>query len=361
MSREDFFSLSVRFLPAIEFVTSIDSAGPRAAKQHILDTNGGKNPWRSELEAAVSPFEISDLDRLFFPVSMSIFLYHAVFREENPDPESLIAFFGQMEEGEFMNRFRDFLNLKEAGDEWIDEETIEEALINDRARENESFREEAKSLTALLSSGGIFRRKLVETLSWYNEKIFAPRLDTLREKVEKWIRGNLGTIETDPKGVLNRLTHDGYDSLISRSAAVSIFPVSGSANSEVWLMLPDDAYLVVTLPYADEHLTEGAETGGREELTDRAVDALADPKRIAILRVLRGRPYFSKELADRLGISASTVSYHIEKLLAARLVRLEISSGRRFYYTINPQGFRELLDNLEGEFILADSDRRTDI
>lgn len=354
-------NFSILFLPALELVAALDSAGPRPAKQHILDTNGGKNPWRTELEATVSAFEISDLDHLFFPISVSIFLYHAIFREGNHSPSDLIAFFKNMDEKDFMNRFRSFLQLEETGDKWVDVDLIEEALRNDRARENDSFREEARSLVALLSSGDMFRRKLVEVLSWYHEKILSSRFETIRKRVEGWITERREIIGKDLEGVLNRLTHDSYDSLISYSDNVTILPISGSANSEVWLMLPDEAYLIVTLPYAEQHLTEAAENSGREQLTDQAVEALADPKRIAMLRALRSRPYFGKELADRLGISASTASYHIEKLVSARLVRLEISSGRRFYYALNPGGFRDLLDSLEREFLPDDSDGRTGI
>lgn len=349
-NRQD-VNFSIRYLPALELVAAIDSAGPRPAKKHILDINGGENPWRTELESTVSTFEISDLDHLFFPISVSIFLYHAVFRKGNHEPADLISFFRDMKDKEFLDSFRSYLQLEDAGDQWIDVDIIEEALRNDRDRENESFREEARSLVALLSSGDMFRRKLVEVLSWYQEKILSPKLEKIRESVESWIANRRSTFESDLKGILNRLTHDSYDSLISRSDSITIFPISNSANSDVWLMLPDNAYLLVTLPYAEEHFTEDSENSEREQLTDRAVEALADPKRIAMLRALRGRAYFGKELADRLDISASTASYHIEKLVSARLVRLEISSGRRFYYALNHRGFRDLLDGLEREFL----------
>lgn len=351
MSDSHRHELSIEFVPAIEFVTSIDSAGPRPALQRVLDTNNGGNPWRKEVEAVVSAFELADLDLLFSPVSTSLFLFHLIIKEGNSDAENLIDSLQGMDEKEFLDRFRLFLRIEEDEADWIETKVIEEALENDRARENQPFDEEAGFLVDLLSSADMFRRKLVEVLTWYNQKIFSQGLAMRRDKVEGWIKRNRESIEKNLQDTLDRLTQDSYESLISSSDRIRIFPISGSANSEVWLMLPDETYLVFTLPYAEERVGSKAENQERDILTDRAVEALADPKRIAMLRALRGRPYFSKELADLLGISAPTVSYHIEKLVNARLVKLEVSSGRRFYYAINQRGFADLLRNLEREFI----------
>ena len=347
--------LSIEYLPALELAVAVDSAGPRPVKPELANTADGINTWRERAQAAASPFELSDLDMLFRPVSTVIFLFHAIIGEENREPADLIAFFASMSEEAFLDRCRRFLNIDISISKWIDIDTIEQALINDRARETVPFREEARQIAELLSSADTFRRKIVEVLTWFNERLFASEEEALRRRVESWIARNRPLFEQDTKNALNRLTNDGYDSFLADCDRIRLFPVSDSTNSDTCFMLPGDAYGVFSIKFADRMLPSGPETLASEKLTDQAIEALADPKRIALLRLLRKRPHFGREAADALGISASTASYHIEKLVSARLVRLELSSGRRFYYAVNTRGFRDLLDRLEAEFIKEDN------
>jgi DNA-binding transcriptional ArsR family regulator len=113
----------------------------------------------------------------------------------------------------------------------------------------------------------------------------------------------------------------------------------------------DEAYFIFDTAHANRVLLTSRDDSGFRAVTDEMIEALADAKRIAILRLLRKRPHFSKEIADGIGVSASTASYHIDKLIAARLIHLEISRGRRFYYAINSRGVRGFLARFEAEFL----------
>jgi DNA-binding transcriptional ArsR family regulator len=341
--------LTIDYLRALELVVSVDSAGPRPVKPEVSKPSGGTNPWRSRAQVAASPFELSDLDLLFRPVSTVVFLFYAIIREGHRDVDDLIDYFESMSEEAFLHRFKRFLRIDPPVTDWINVDTIESALENDRARETVPFREEAEQIVELLASADSFRRKIVEVLSWFNERLFASDFESRR--VERWISDNRRQLEGDRKNALDQLTNGGYDSLLANCDSIRLFPVSDSANSDTWLMLPDEAYFVFSVSYAERVLPSGPEARASEQKTEQLMEALADPKRIALLRLLRRRPHFGREVADELGVSASTASYHIEKLVAAHLVRLELSSGRRFYYAINPDGFRELLYLLEEEFI----------
>jgi DNA-binding transcriptional ArsR family regulator len=351
MSNQTHPELSIHYLPALELVTAADSAGPRAVKRQLSGAQNGVNPGRGILEAVVSPFELSDLDFLFAPVSTVIFLFYMVIRDGCHEPGALIARLEGMKEEEFLERFKSFLHIAEHISDWIDIDTIEEALVKDRARENVPFRKEAAQLLRLLASGDTFRSKLVEVLTWFNELIFSSREEPARRTAEAWIMRNQSLIEADPKRKLDQLARDSYDPVLSAAEGIRLFPVTDSANSDIWILLPDEAYIVFSIPYADSRMNDGAAVSGETRLTDAAIEALSDPKRISILRLLRGRPHFGREIADELGISPSTASYHIEKLVTARLARLQLSNGRRFYYTINSEGFRDFLSCLEAEFI----------
>lgn len=64
------------------------------------------------------------------------------------------------------------------------------------------------------------------------------------------------------------------------------------------------------------------ETAATEQFDDlvRALKAMADPTRLQMLGLLAERPRTGKELAEATGVGAPTVSHHVERLVAARLI-----------------------------------------
>jgi DNA-binding HxlR family transcriptional regulator len=58
--------------------------------------------------------------------------------------------------------------------------------------------------------------------------------------------------------------------------------------------------------------------------------ALADAMRLAALRALLDRPHYAEELAGRLGLAPSTLTFHLKKLEEAGLVE----KAREQYYTV---------------------------
>jgi DNA-binding transcriptional ArsR family regulator len=70
--------------------------------------------------------------------------------------------------------------------------------------------------------------------------------------------------------------------------------------------------------------------------------ALAEPRRQAILRLVRDRPHSVNEIGDHLGdISQQAVSQHLQVLADAGLVDVE-KDGKRRLYVVNPKGLETL-------------------
>jgi hypothetical protein len=59
--------------------------------------------------------------------------------------------------------------------------------------------------------------------------------------------------------------------------------------------------------------------------------ALSDPARLRILGLLAERPLAGHELANRLALTPPTISHHMRRLIAARLVDVEPSAQSRIY------------------------------
>jgi hypothetical protein len=69
--------------------------------------------------------------------------------------------------------------------------------------------------------------------------------------------------------------------------------------------------------------------------------ALADPARLRILGLLAERPLAGHELADRLELTPPTISHHMRRLVAARLVDVVPDAQSRIY-SLRTDAIREI-------------------
>lgn len=73
-------------------------------------------------------------------------------------------------------------------------------------------------------------------------------------------------------------------------------------------------------------------------LSEDALDALGNPERRRLLRMLASGPRSVGELAEGFAISRPAISRHLKVLEGARLVRHE-AAGTRNLYRLDPGGF----------------------
>ena len=82
--------------------------------------------------------------------------------------------------------------------------------------------------------------------------------------------------------------------------------------------------------------------------------ALADEKRLRIMRRLKAGPASLDDLASLLGVSKSTVHHHISLLRGAGLIRVRVSPEEKGHnsqkYTLRPQGLDHAADFL-GDYL----------
>ena len=75
--------------------------------------------------------------------------------------------------------------------------------------------------------------------------------------------------------------------------------------------------------------------------------ALADPTRLAILRLVRDRERTAGQIAERFPVTPSAISQHLAVLAGAGLLARRREGTRRLYRA-RPEGLRELRAFLEG-------------
>jgi len=74
---------------------------------------------------------------------------------------------------------------------------------------------------------------------------------------------------------------------------------------------------------------------------------LADETRLKMLRLLAERSYYSKELADELGLNKATVSYHMKMFNRFNVIDVTLGKNKRIYYSVNKKN----LENFFSRFM----------
>jgi DNA-binding transcriptional ArsR family regulator len=81
-------------------------------------------------------------------------------------------------------------------------------------------------------------------------------------------------------------------------------------------------------------------------VSDAAFQALAEPRRREILRLVRDRPRSVNEIAERFDVTQQAISQHLKVLRDAGLVAVR-PEGQRRLYVVRPEGLAALRDFLD--------------
>ncbi len=80
-------------------------------------------------------------------------------------------------------------------------------------------------------------------------------------------------------------------------------------------------------------------------MAEAAFQALAEPRRRAMLRLVRDEPRSVNEIAEHFEITQQAVSQHLQVLKQAGLVAVR-PHGQRRLYVVRPEGLESLRDFL---------------
>lgn len=78
---------------------------------------------------------------------------------------------------------------------------------------------------------------------------------------------------------------------------------------------------------------------------------ISDKTRFDIIKILIKKESYGQEIAEHLGISTATVSYHMDFLFGASLVTMQRKS-RRLYYSVNKEQIKNGINFLKKELML---------
>lgn len=93
------------------------------------------------------------------------------------------------------------------------------------------------------------------------------------------------------------------------------------------------------------HTNDMFKSMNMKDKLDKFSRALADERRLNIIKLLSEKPYYGYEIAGKLNLTPATINYHMNFLLLADLLVFE-KVDNKVYYTLNKENLKELF----GEF-----------
>lgn len=226
-----------------------------------------------------------------------------------------------------------------------DEATVQDLLDGkvDRVKFIEEVfsipREQKWLLLQFLTDPEKMKRDLLRLFEWYYENIFVHEIDLVESVVsqaEKELEKNLRTYGNDYLKILLKTDYSRNTRIDKILIAISYYYEFSMFSS---YGETTDVY-VIGYRYPKASVTAEHAVLSSVQL----FKALADETRLNIIRLLAKGERYGRELARELGLSNSTVSYHLSLLIIHDLVTFERRDNRS-YYSLNVEKMKRIIND----------------
>jgi len=75
----------------------------------------------------------------------------------------------------------------------------------------------------------------------------------------------------------------------------------------------------------------------------KLVNAISEPVKFSIIKCLKGKKLYGREICDRTGLSKTALSYHLDSLHVLNIINME-KSGTRIYYSLDLETIGKVLN-----------------
>lgn len=100
----------------------------------------------------------------------------------------------------------------------------------------------------------------------------------------------------------------------------------------------------------DENFRQRKKASNIEDIGN-IMKVFSDRSKLDILKLIKDKPAYGKELADGLGLAKGTISHHMSSLMSIGVIDT-LCESNKIYYSLNKKRFGEVLDELKEFFII---------
>lgn len=286
------------------------------------------------------PILARDLTYFFKNFSKGIYaiIYYAIDEDIN-DIEKVLDNITNMSKEEFLDIFISKLDMKipeNATDEEI-KKIIEEELKNDI---NNS--DKVDIYMDYFRFPDQMKERLTFTLEQYYKQFFAKIENDVKDFMDNKLKKHRQLLKEDSDKFFDTMVIL-IDKDIVNEQRVNFFI---SYFNEIGLALRHyDDTEIFTIIYGYGHEQKFDENMKKKEYKE-LIKLLNDDNRFEILSLLGKRSWYNKELADKLGITTATMSYHIKKISTLGILDIETGKKKRLYYRLNKNKLIKIVNNM---------------
>lgn len=335
------------FNKPFEFLYSLFAIGTKdhfykMIADYNLEPNENIKNFIDENKNSLSQYLQKELKYFFDLSGLGYVLYKVILKNENiTEVSELINLVENLSENDLVllmvrSFFKKSLSLEELSSLSLDGSGKYEIL---NILEKASFQHEdrKKKIIEALENPEEIKQRLLLLLKQYYEKSFKIietklEMDLALEKAKYEANYN-----ANPENfILNYLNINNVKEYSSISVHISFFKYVGiqhysleEVNSSDWFILGIYTDILFDSEKNDENLA-------------CFFKALSDANRIKIVKLLKDRPWFGLELAEKLNLTPATISYHMGFLQQVGLVTYE-KSEKRSYFSLKNEKITETL------------------
>jgi DNA-binding transcriptional ArsR family regulator len=326
---------------AIEFVFSIlryvfSERLETDAQEGNVTLNEEIARWLESVNKKMSPFMRADMLLLFKEFEPTPWTMIKMIVSNNiSGPKDFMRLFETTDPEEFIQSCFTYKQAEAEIDYDTDDEELfdhlKEIMEEDKARLFIQFRKHPKEI----------KRRLETVLRVFYEDFFQEYEDKIREIMELKVKEHNERFVSDREGFLQTIGYGDYGSILQSDAMVKVYVCY--IFEYLFAYCSFDKGNVVIITYGYGYAKKFDEKVLRENITS-LYKALADDRRLEILRLIGKRKWYSNELAKHFKLSPATMSYHMDILISTGIVTHEAGEQNRLFYKMNKEKLRELFE-----------------
>lgn len=282
----------------------------------------------------------------------SIEVYEAVKAAIPADDESIRYLLSEFEEIEESSQVLLYMFIRAASD--ILKARLAEFSELLLPADSEPFADRQAIVSHMKGKGFSLETQANLLLIFDEYETFYAIVDEVLGKIEAVLRDYVATIQPliDEKAqdLREAVERNGFDGLF-RSVGIPVEPGNGFfTDIYMRLVLPNEIGMVNEavmwgIGVLDINRIKGQSVVSVERVQD-VLKALADHTKFEIVQILSTETLYGGEIAERLSLSAATISHHLSQLGSLRLVRM-IREANRIYYRTEKETVSEYLKAAE--------------
>ncbi len=288
--------------------------------------------WLADVDAKISPFMKSDMELLTRKVVGFFDTYSDLLIENNLESiDDLLTLIQNMPSDDLTRRVFQYYGVDIPYE--ADNKVIHEHIVKEHDEETANIFIQIKRFP------DEYKTKIISLIDNFCRLFILPHKDYVDHFISEKLISHNAKFKKNPVEFLNAVGLGDYSKIISNVPDTKIL-LSYYIDRGIYYGMFGTQFGIYYGFYMEERLHEEADHDRYKNL----FKALADERRLEIIRLTSKRPWYNKELADYFGLTTATLSYHLNLLLDMGILNFEPSDNNRYYYTTNKEILREVFE-----------------